>query len=674
MSKGKLRSVTDICGDCGALEPGWASVNRCILLCDECCSIHRSLGRHVSQIKSLRKGNWSPSQLLMVRTLNSSGANSIWEHTLLDPYNSKGGRRKPQPQDSLHTTKADFIRSKHQNLSFVFRPSKDEISSDDADLSQQLHSSVRTNNLETSLRLLSQGADPNFFHPEKRTTPLHVAAQAGQTLQVELLLVFGANPNEEDSQGRTPAYYARCAGHMDLAERIIECLYEVTDRLSFYVYSRKPDHRSGQHLILPEKSNSIDIAEIPPEAKLKLQQLPNQLFEELVADVYDEVDRRETEAACLCGPVVLDNASVPFLPVNPELSATRNQGRQKLARFIPGEFAALIIDILADARRRQMFSSASHQVADNVKHRSELSDDDPLYDSVASDDDYVTAEQLLKCLKIAEPGKSLTPTPVGETASSISASLEKTLDGTGSAVEQELHKNLNAANACIKELRTELNKMQSMVLKLEAENSELRRLVPHSINIPLPNGHEPEPVLQSSHIQRPSSMYEPREGLRSSPWGNSKSQVFQSSSLTMPLPEEVMRRTDQVTKRIQELWVSMQEQGAPVVNRDTFIPCAERIRVAVAELTAIFPKNPSDDAIRSALRALISNTARLQTDCAGLQNSMGTERTMFLQQVRATAYDIAKATKQLVSTQIQQQHQSSPACSPQPPISQQQSL
>ena len=51
-----------------------------------------------------------------------------------------------------------------------------------------------------------------------------------------------------------------------------------------------------------------------------------------------------------------------------------------------------------------------------------------------------------------------------------------------------------------------------------------------------------------------------------------------------------MRRTDQVTKRIQELWVSMQDQGSQGVNRDTFVSCAERIRVAVAELTAIFPK------------------------------------------------------------------------------------
>lgn len=44
---------------------------------------------------------------------------------------------------------------------------------------------------------------------------------------------------------------------------------------------------------------------------------------------------------------------MPFLPVNPEFSSTRNQGRQKLARFNAREFATLIIDILSDAKRRQ---------------------------------------------------------------------------------------------------------------------------------------------------------------------------------------------------------------------------------------------------------------------------------------------------------------------------------
>lgn len=75
--------------------------------------------------------------------------------------------------------------------------------------SQQLHSSVRTGNLETCLRLLSLGAQANFFHPEKGTTPLHVAAKAGQTLQAELLVVYGADPGSPDVNGRTPIDYAR---------------------------------------------------------------------------------------------------------------------------------------------------------------------------------------------------------------------------------------------------------------------------------------------------------------------------------------------------------------------------------------------------------------------------------------------------------------------------------
>lgn len=62
-------------------------------------------------------------------------------------------------------TKADFIRAKHQMLAFVYRPARDEIQTEDADLSRQLHSSVRTVNLETSLRMLAQGANSNFLHP-----------------------------------------------------------------------------------------------------------------------------------------------------------------------------------------------------------------------------------------------------------------------------------------------------------------------------------------------------------------------------------------------------------------------------------------------------------------------------------------------------------------------------
>lgn len=39
--------------------------------------------------------------LQMVHTLASNGANSIWEHSLLDPAQVQSGRRKANPQDKV---------------------------------------------------------------------------------------------------------------------------------------------------------------------------------------------------------------------------------------------------------------------------------------------------------------------------------------------------------------------------------------------------------------------------------------------------------------------------------------------------------------------------------------------------------------------------------------------
>nr|KAF6282243.1 hypothetical protein mMyoMyo1_005662 [Myotis myotis] len=208
MSK-RLRS-SEMCADCSGPDPSWASVNRGTFICDECCSVHRSLGRHISQVRHLKHTPWPPTLLQMVETLYNNGANSIWEHSLLDPASIMSGRRKANPQDKVHPNKAEFIRAKYQMLAFVHRlPCRDDDSVTAKDLSKQLHSSVRTGNLETCLRLLSLGAQANFFHPEKGNTPLHVASKAGQILQAELLAVYGADPGTQDSSGKTPVDYAR---------------------------------------------------------------------------------------------------------------------------------------------------------------------------------------------------------------------------------------------------------------------------------------------------------------------------------------------------------------------------------------------------------------------------------------------------------------------------------
>lgn len=82
-------------------------------------------------------------------------------------------------------------------------------------------------------------------------------------------------------------------------------------------------------MIIPEQGKA-DISEQLKIARGKLQLIPNKMFEELVMDLYEEVDRRETEAIWATSALNPEIGAVPFLPTNPHLSATRNQVRASL--------------------------------------------------------------------------------------------------------------------------------------------------------------------------------------------------------------------------------------------------------------------------------------------------------------------------------------------------------
>uniref|UniRef100_UPI00398E68DA ARF GTPase-activating protein GIT2a isoform X6 n=1 Tax=Pristiophorus japonicus TaxID=55135 RepID=UPI00398E68DA len=750
MSK-RLRS-NDICADCSVPDPRWASINRGVLICDDCCSVHRSLGRHISQVRHLTHTPWPPTLLQMVQTLVSNGANSIWEHSLLDPTSVMSGKRKASPQDKVHPNKAEFIRAKYSMLAFVHRsPCREDDSVVAKDLSKQLHSSVRTGNLETCLRLLSLGAQANFFHPEKGNTPLHVASKGGQILQAELLAVYGADPGAPDTSGKTPCDNARQAGHHELADRLVEIQYELTDRLAFFLCGRKPDHKNGQHFIIPQMADSsLDLSELAKAAKKKLQSLSNHLFEELAMDVYDEVDRRETDAVWLTtqnhSTLVTETTVIPFLPVNPEYSSTRNQGRQKLARFNAHEFATLVIDILSDAKRRQLGNPVTSP-KDNVelilksvhdRHGSESHDNDqPDYDSVASDED-TDQEPAVKAIRAKSMDSDLSDGPITlqeymEVKNALSASEAK--------IQQLMKVNSN--------LSDELRLMQKKLQTLQSENTTLRRQVttniyqvPTSSEYPGPSNPSSLKRRPSARGSRPMSMYEtgsgqkpylpmgdvtyPEDsiaGLQPFPQHIGRSAfVTSSSSLpsfpstlswsrdentrrasklekqnsmpdsdydnaandlepdeagscrkskpktigrhgenpileldnpdaepdsTLPSTEDVIRKTEQITKNIQELLRAAQEN-----KHDSFMPCSERIHVAVAEMAALFPKKPRSEMVRASLRLLTSSAYRLQSECKKAlpaEPSPATDIQLVTQQVIQCAYDIAKAAKQLVT-------------------------
>ncbi|KAM9259960.1 ARF GTPase-activating protein GIT2 isoform 4-T4 [Cariama cristata] len=666
MSK-RLRS-SEVCADCSAQDPCWASINRGILICDECCSVHRSLGRHISQVRHLKHTPWPPTLLQMVETLYNNGANSIWEHSLLDPASVMSGRRKASPQDKVHPNKAEFIRAKYQMLAFVHRlPCREDDSVTAKDLSKQLHSSVRTGNLETCLRLLSLGAQANFFHPEKGNTPLHVAAKAGQTLQAELLAVYGADPGTQDSNGKTPVDYARQGGHHELAERLVEIQYELTDRLAFYLCGRKPEHKNGQHFVIPQMADSsLDLSELAKAAKKKLQSLSNHLFEELAMDVYDEVDRRETDAVWLAtqnhSTLVTETTVVPFLPVNPEYSSTRNQGRQKLARFNAHEFATLVIDILSDAKRRQQGNPLTGS-KENVElilksisnqHSSESQDNDqPDYDSVASDEDTDLETNAAKSNRQKSLDSDLSDGPV--TAQEY-MQVKNALVASEVKIQQLMKVNIN--------LSDELRIMQKKIGRSAfVTSSSSLPSFPSTLS-----WSRDESTRRASKLEKQSSVSESDYDNPTAPLeleetgsgrkGRQRSVIWQGEgsipedadttpSSSLPSTEDVIRKTEQITKNIQELLRAAQEN-----KHDSYIPCSERIHVAVTEMAALFPKKPKSELVRTSLRLLTSSAYRLQSECKKtlpVETCPTTDIQLVTQQVIQCAYDIAKAAKQLVT-------------------------
>ena len=53
------------CCDCASLDNAWGNVNHGTLVCLECAGKHRSLGVHVSFIRSLYMDTWTETQVII---------------------------------------------------------------------------------------------------------------------------------------------------------------------------------------------------------------------------------------------------------------------------------------------------------------------------------------------------------------------------------------------------------------------------------------------------------------------------------------------------------------------------------------------------------------------------------------------------------------------------------
>jgi stromal membrane-associated protein len=70
------------CVDCRKRDPRWAAWNLGVFFCIRCSGIHRSLGVHISKVKSVDLDTWTTDQVDNMVKWGNSKANSYWESQL----------------------------------------------------------------------------------------------------------------------------------------------------------------------------------------------------------------------------------------------------------------------------------------------------------------------------------------------------------------------------------------------------------------------------------------------------------------------------------------------------------------------------------------------------------------------------------------------------------------
>ncbi|KAK8545668.1 hypothetical protein V6N13_066944 [Hibiscus sabdariffa] len=95
------------CADCKCKGPRWASVNLGVFICMQCSGIHRSLGVHISKVRSATLDTWLPEQVAFIQSMGNEKANSYWEAELPPNYDRVGIE--------------NFIRAKYEEKRWVPR-------------------------------------------------------------------------------------------------------------------------------------------------------------------------------------------------------------------------------------------------------------------------------------------------------------------------------------------------------------------------------------------------------------------------------------------------------------------------------------------------------------------------------------------------------------------------
>eukprot|EP00934_Nitzschia_sp_Nitz4_P006982 Nitzschia sp. Nitz4//scaffold1_size375055//341258//343932//NITZ4_000337-RA/size375055-augustus-gene-0.697-mRNA-1//1//CDS//3329541228//6972//frame0 len=201
----QLMEINPTCVDCGAPNPDWASLNLGVLVCIECSGIHRSLGVHVSKVRSLKLDSLTESEARVILAIGNDKANAIWE---AGTANQKGWE-KPN-QTSTRKQREEWIKSKYLwrgFLEFSEEDGKTHVEREEK-YCKDLYAAAKQCNVDGIAKALAHGAVASWKNDEEEgRTSLHVCSlykltegeDAWKAIEcAELLLQNGAKIDTKD--------------------------------------------------------------------------------------------------------------------------------------------------------------------------------------------------------------------------------------------------------------------------------------------------------------------------------------------------------------------------------------------------------------------------------------------------------------------------------------------
>ena len=106
------------CADCDSKQSGWAALPHGVFLCIDCAQVHRSIGRHISQVKAVSTGTytWYTDEVAAMQEMGNGRADRL--------YCGRPGAPAKPLSTAARFQKEQYITNKYVRLKWAVRDAR----------------------------------------------------------------------------------------------------------------------------------------------------------------------------------------------------------------------------------------------------------------------------------------------------------------------------------------------------------------------------------------------------------------------------------------------------------------------------------------------------------------------------------------------------------------------